>query len=360
MLMVFTLIVAGAVAWAAGVKEPAATETAPEAPAFVTVTDSAGREVELAYPVTRAVITYSQLLLIAKGVGVSDESIVGLDAFTKSGYETIFTGLAGAETVGKNLFNLDVEKIISLKPQVLISTSSTLRRNAELESQLDAAGIKFVGLDFDWDNVSNIIDVFGTMFGEEAQAATFDEFWWSVIDAVAEKVASLPEEEKVTVYWENTATGYTTIGKGSANDEMLTMAGGVNLAGTFTESSPKVDPEWIISRNPEVILKYPMGATDQGGFGATATAPFQAMLEEIIARPGFDEIAAVKEGEVYIVSQLIKTGAFQNIAVLYIAKILYPELFTELDPETKLREMVEKYMGLDWDDVDGVFVYPER
>lgn len=358
-LIAVFLIVVAAAAWATGAVESTADEPEVQAPAFVTVTDSAGREVELPYPVDRVIITYSQLLLMAKGVGVSDDSIIGLDEFTKGNYENIFTGIQGTETVGRNLFNLDVERIIDLNPQVLISTSSTLRRNPELEQTLDAAGIRFVGLDFQWENVSDIIETLGVIFGRETVAAEFDEFWWGVVDLVATQIDALPDDQKVTVYWENTASGYTTVGKGSPNDEMIRLAGGVNLAEIFTERSPEVDPEWVITQNPDVILKYPMGADDQGGFGATATAPFQAMAEEIISRPGFDEIDAVKDGEVYIVSQLIKTGAFQNIAVLYIAKILYPELFADLDPEIKLREMAERFMGLDFDEIDGIFVYPE-
>ncbi|MCF7635289.1 MAG: ABC transporter substrate-binding protein [Dehalococcoides mccartyi] len=328
-------------------------------PTPVTIVDSSGREVELMAPVDKAIVTYSQLLLIMKAVGVEDDSIVGLDEFTLGQYENIFTGLQGKPTVGSNLFNLDMEKIIELEPQVIISTPSTLSRMPELESQLDSLGIKFIGLDFSWDNVSNVISTLGTVFGQDTRAEQFDSFWWGVFDDVTSKVSTLTDEEKLKVYWENTADGYVTVGQSSANNEMLEMAGAINIAGSFEVSSPTVDPEWIITQNPDVIFKYPMGATDQGGFGSTDTSNFQAMMAEIMTRPGFGEIQAVQEGRVYIVSQLIKTGAFQNIAVLYIAKIIYPDLFQDLNPEDKLREMVEDYLGLDFEQVKGVFVYPE-
>jgi iron complex transport system substrate-binding protein len=102
-----------------------------------------------------------------------------------------------------------------------------------------------------------------------------------------------------------------------------------------------------------------MGADYQGGFGNTDTAPFEEMRTEIIGRTGFDQIKAVQDGEIYIVSQIIKTGAFENVAICYIAKILYPELFPGLDPTAHLREMVEKYLELDFEEMKGVFVYPE-
>ena len=136
------------------------------------------------------------------------------------------------------------------------------------------------------------------------------------------------------------------------------QAQGINIAADLVGSSPEVDPEWIISQNPDVIIKYPMGADYQGGFGQTETAPFQEWLDEMVNRAGFSEINAVKNGEVYIVSQIIKTGAFENVAICYVAKLLYPDLFEDMDPVSYLRQMVEEYMGLDWEDMDGVFIYP--
>ena len=58
-------------------------------------------------------------------------------------------------------------------------------------------------------------------------------------------------------------------------------------------------------------------------------------------------------------SQLIKTGVFENVAICYMAKIFYPELFEDMNPEEYLKEMVEKYLGLDYATMKGVYVYPD-
>lgn len=333
------------------------TETA--AKQSVTVVDSAGRIVEVPYPVERVIFTYSQTLLMAKAVGVGDEQIVGLDEFTHGQYKDTFTGLADKPTVGKNLFNLDVEKLISLEPQVLISTTSTLTRNPDLEAQLEKVGIKFIGLDFELENVKDIIKILGGIFGNEDRAEDYSEFWFEQLDQVERKVATLSDTDKKRVYWENTAAGYVTISSSSAAHEIVERAGGYNIGRNLEGGSPEVDPEWVLTQDPDVIMQYPMGADYQGGFGTTDTASFAAIREAIKARPGFSQLRAVQDDEVYICSQIIKTGAFENVAICYIAKILYPELFTDMDPLAMMRETVETYLGLDWSVMNGVFVYPD-
>lgn len=321
------------------------------------IVDSMGRRVEFARPVTRAVVVYSQLLLTMKAIGVNDDVIVGLDEFTLGQYEDVFAGIKGKPTVGKNLFSLDGEKLLRLEAEALIATPTTLNRMPELAARLERVGTRIVCLDFELKNVKDVVNALGLMFGRRARAEEFGRFWFSKLDLVAGIVNRLPEKERVKVYWENTNTPYDTINKRSPGHEIVELAGGCNIARDLVGN--KADPEWIITQNPDVIIKYPMGSIYQGGFGRTDPGPFRAMRTEIIDRPGFNQIKAVKDGRVYIVSQLIKTGVFENVAVCYIAKLLHPDLFRDLDPADHLREMVENYLGLGFGRMEGVFVHPE-
>jgi iron complex transport system substrate-binding protein len=329
------------------------------APVSVTITDSAGREVEVPYPVDRAVVVYSQVLLAIKALGVSDDKIIGLDEFTYDQYENVLTGLKGKPTVGVNMFDLDIEKIIGLNTQVLIVSPTTLSQMPELEAQLDRVGIKIVALNFAISNVEGMVSSLGQMFGKEERAVEFASFWFSKLDIVKQRVEQLEDEEKVRVYWEKTSSGYITISKQSATNEIIEMAGGINIARDLMGSSPTVDPEWVIAQDPDVIVQYPMGADYQGGFGQTDTEPFKVIVAEIEGRPGFEHIKAIKNGEVYVMSQVLKTGVFENVAICYMAKLLYPELFRDLDAEAYFKEMMGKYLDLDYEEMEGVFVYPD-
>lgn len=323
----------------------------------VRVKDSAKRTVELKGPATRAVVVYSQVLLAMKAIGVEDDRIVGVDEFTHNQYRYVLAGVTNKPTVGANLFNLDIEKIIALDPQVLIVTPIALRRMSDMEAQLEKNGIKTVCLDFNIKNVKDVLATLGAIFGKQAEAEDFSAFWFSKLDHINAALARHADRDKVKVYWENTNAPFNTINKTSHAHELLTLAGGYNIARDL--AGIKADPEWIVTQNPDVIIKYPMGSPHQGGFGQNDIKPFHAMREEILHRPGFGQITAVRKKRVYIVSQLIKTGLFENVAICCLAKVLYPDLFKDLDPMGHLKEMVERYLRLDFNSMRGTLVYPE-
>jgi iron complex transport system substrate-binding protein len=333
-------------------KTPAST------PTTVTITDTVGRVVEIPQPLNRVVVIYSQPMLIMRSLGIGGDMIVGLDEFTLGEYREVLPGLSRKPTVGRNAFDLDLERIIYLEPQVLIVTPTTLRRMPDLEAKLDLVGIKVVALDLGFQNVQDTIYTLGKMFGKDEEAEEYTEFWFSQLDIVEKRVKELKDEERIRVYWENTIEAYKTVSEESTPHELIEMAGGLNIAKDLTGSYPEVEPEWVIEQDPDVIIKYPMGAKYQGGFGKTETKPFEEMRNEIMERPGFDQIKAVREGRVYILSQIVKGGAFGNVGICYLAKLFYPELFADLDPEAYLKEMTEKYLGLNFEEVKGVFVYP--
>lgn len=79
-----------------------------------------------------------------------------------------------------------------------------------------------------------------------------------------------------------------------------------------------------------------------------------------MSRPGWDDINAVKNGDVYILSIDVFAGAKYFVGLNYLAKILHPDLFSDLDPEAVHQEYITRFQGLDYDlDKHGVFVYPE-
>lgn len=84
-----------------------------------------------------------------------------------------------------------------------------------------------------------------------------------------------------------------------------------------------------------------------------------ALRDGIIARAGWGEISAVKEGRVYVISNDVLSGAKHFIGVAYLAKVLHPELFEELDPVAELQEYLTRFQVLDYDlGEHGAFIYP--
>ena len=76
-------------------------------------------------------------------------------------------------------------------------------------------------------------------------------------------------------------------------------------------------------------------------------------------RTGLEHVTAVENGTVYIITNHVIGGTRNFIGIGYLAKWLYPELFSDLDPKAVHQEYLTKFQGLDIDlDEKGVFVYP--
>ncbi len=78
-------------------------------------------------------------------------------------------------------------------------------------------------------------------------------------------------------------------------------------------------------------------------------------------RPGFDNITAVKENRVYLITSDICDRSCNAIGIAYMAKWFHPDLFKDLDPQSIHQEYLTRFQGLDYDlSKQGVFVYPEE
>ena len=79
------------------------------------------------------------------------------------------------------------------------------------------------------------------------------------------------------------------------------------------------------------------------------TAEEQEMIrKEVISRPGWEEIKAVKNNDIFQLSYFSHCGASKIIGVLYVAKYLYPQYLPELHPEAVFKKWLTEYLQLDY------------
>ena len=119
-----------------------------------------------------------------------------------------------------------------------------------------------------------------------------------------------------------------------------------------------VDAEEVARRNPDVIIRI---AKEEGGYDTSDATELSDLRDEIMSRPELSEVSAVKNRRVYVISTDILGGVRHFVGMGYIAKWLYPEMFSDLNPEEIHRQYLVEFQGLSEDLVsNGVFVYPER
>ena len=132
------------------------------------------------------------------------------------------------------------------------------------------------------------------------------------------------------------------------------MAGSINIAGDLGTKYPHVTWEWVITENPNVIIKTDYTLPSSSWCWDNIDAP-EGQIDEIKGRDGAELITAVQKGEVYRCCREPLKGGDGVVGLTYLAKLLHPEF--DLDPEGVYKEYVERFLGIKYPE-DLVVVYP--
>lgn len=319
----------------------------------ITVVDSAGRSVDLPYPVQNVVVLWSNPAKEMRALGVADR-IVGMDQSTQDEVDKgKLPELAGVTVVGTQE-EPNYEKIAEKKPDVVIALSAGYPPEPdEISAKLEPFGIPIVGLDFYRTEVwFQEMETLGRMLDKEAEAREYMDFFSGYYEQIDETLATIPDAERKTVYFEG-AKKYQTYGGagyGSGVPNVIRFAGGKDLYPERAELAFEVNAEDVAERNPDVIFK----GTTLGWAEQNETA-FKGLRDEIMSRPELASTNAVKNNQVYVISFDVIGGASKKFGPVFLAKALYPESFQDFDPLAFFREYLEKYQGLKY---QGLYFYP--
>lgn len=290
-------------------KEDIVKEDVVEAGFPVTLTDAVGNELTLeAAPKTIVSMTPSNTeILFALGLGTE---IIGVNDYDNYPAEALEKEKIGGE-------QFDVEKIVSMNPEMVFAHESGLNKGAEGLQQLRDAGIPV----FVVTNAANFEETYATITtigqatGKVEEAKQIVADMTAKVEDVLAKTATVENKKTVFVETSPAPTIYTP-GKNTFMDQMLGMIGAENISAD-QENWFMMDPEEIVKRNPDVIV-------------VMYERPITA-IEDVYARAGFDSITAIKEKNVVQVEENItsRTGPRLAEGLEAIAKAVYPEVFGE-------------------------------
>ncbi|UNK17579.1 ABC transporter substrate-binding protein [Paenibacillus sp. N3/727] len=237
-----------------------------------------------------------------------DEQIIGV-----SDYDDYPEAATTKPKMG-GLYNPNEEAIIAAQPDLVVTGISM---SAEAAQHLRDLGITIFKTDPKTVNdvIANI-ELFGQISDHQEEAKTVIDKMKQEQNEVTEAVKSLTPEQKKKVYIEF-SPGWT-VGSGEFMDELITLAGGVNVAAD-TAGWYEISEEKIIKDNPDVILFSKNVIDDKT----------QKTLDQMIkARSGWDQITAVKNDAVYGLDDNLvsRPGPRVTEGLKEIAKAIYPEL----------------------------------
>jgi iron complex transport system substrate-binding protein len=312
-----------------------------------TITDAAGRTVEIPAKVERIVplgnaprmITYLGLANKVVGYSGSDPAkVTPVTAYAYANREVwADIPIVGTDSAGATAYY--AEEIISVHPDVILCTYT-----GELADEIQTKT-----------GTPVIVVPQGTLFGEDYEQA---------LRLIADVCGAEERAEEVITYindcladLSNRASAVSDTDKPSVLGAAATFKGahgidgvycksavlGAILANDVTEglsdkaSGVLIDKEQIIGWNPQYIF------FDSGGVGLV-----QADYKEI---PEFyAQLIAVENGNLYQYPS--STSYYSNVEIpivnaYYVASILYPEQFKDIDFEAKANEIFKFFLGVD-------------
>ncbi len=334
----------------------------------LTLLDSADRVVTVKKPLNRIVTCNRHFLEMFQALKVPKDKVVGVpDGIKRPGYDILYPEFQDVPIVagGYNPGSApDCEAIIGLYPDVVLLYAFYQGSDPATEV-LESAGITVLRLSFNRPHIPNLfqeeVKKLGYVFGKEAEAQELLDFYEGCQNSIKEKVEGISEEDKPKVYAESWNSYVTT-----ERYARIEIAGGRNIfPGMSYEASISVDPEEVVSQNPDIIVKM---ATAEGVAGyeldVADTVGMAEIREEIMSRPELQNVNAVRNGKVYVISGYImaagpRSGCRYFVQDAYDAKWFHPELFEDLDPKAIHQEYLTGFQELDIDlDEKGVFVHP--
>ena len=166
----------------------------------------------------------------------------------------------------------NVEAVVAQKPDVVL-----LAKSSRVVERLETLGLKVVVLEpKNHADMRRVLDKIGQVLGTgDAQRV------WREIDAsVSAAAQSLPASVKNTRVYYEVNNGPFAAGESSFMGETLTRLGAKNIIPAALGPFPKINPEFVVRANPDVIM---VGERSAPG------------MEQ---RPGWSGIRAVREGRI--------------------------------------------------------------
>jgi iron complex transport system substrate-binding protein len=329
----------------------------------IIIDDGSDRVVTLPYPSRNIVCMWSAIAEPIKAIGAADRIIAIDDQTAKR--TVLLPDISKLTSVGTSS-EPDIEKIISLKPDFVVSYP--LKEG--LISKLESAGIPTVGYSYSHTKDTTYCTGFneakqlGFLLDSREGAEKYINFYKNYLFRVEDKVSSLSTSDRPTVlYMYDFSDGQLkSSGANNGMNYMITFAGGHDITSESPGDFIKLDPEFAIKENPEFVMyESDVSYKDTSpliGYGQSDPSRIQKVLDEFKSLPGFDSIDAVKNNKVYAMPWGIISHC-QWLATLYQAKLYNPGLFADLDVPSIHKEYLEKFLGLDPAVyAGGIYLYP--
>ena len=342
--------------------------------------------VRVRLPVRRIGVEYLSNAELMNVLGVSDR-VVALDSAAYILRDVYFPGRGDLLAMGQMHQNPAYEAIFDMELDALFTFAPT--NNDVKQQNLPDTDVVFLGLY--WPNaiepqasqfVQGVLKA-GYVLGVPERAYAYVDWLLGLVETISERTAGLAEPDRprvlMTSYARYFQDGETMAASIYTQIDPLTQA--CLLAGCrpIAEAIPEwlgeggvygttVDMEWVLTQDPDVVFAHHVRYTYSGiarepsyGYDESDPAPMDEALDVMKALPLAAQLQAVENDRIFITAGDFRNNAMGGVlGAAYLARILHPELFADLDPRAIHQMFLSDWMGIDFDLAQGgVFIAPQ-
>ncbi|OPL07539.1 MAG: hypothetical protein AVO33_05305 [delta proteobacterium ML8_F1] len=268
----------------------------------MTVTDSYDREIILPEQPER-VISMAPSITETIFALEAESQLVGRTEYCDYPEEVAKIPTAGS------LMTPNMERIIELEPDLVIASTHFPMEAVETLEELGVQVVVFVPQE-SFEGTYRIIEEVGRILGKDEKAQTINQSIEEKVREVAERVADLPGKRVYFVVGFGEHGDYTAGGDTFIN-EMIEMAGGVNIAGDVSGWGYSL--EKIIEKDPEVII----------------ISKFFGLKDAFEMTPNYMDLNAVKKGELHglDINEIERQGPRIGLGLESLAKAIHGDRY---------------------------------
>jgi len=332
------------------------TETSPAASAAatdsttVTVTDHAGNQVTVPKNAQRiAVCDIYPLPSVLSVFFDSADRIVGMPDVSMSAAKSgllgqLYPNILNAQTGFIKGTEVNTEELMKLKPDVVFYSAD----DPKLGEQLTAAGFAAVAISaskWDYDCVETLkewVALLSQIFPENDKTKTVQDYSEKVMKQIKDKTSTLSENQKKRAFFlfKYDDSTIMTSGEHFFGNWWAESTGAVNVSKELpNENAAAVTMEQIYQWNPDVIFIT----------NFTKAQP-DDLYNNKIGSNDWSAIAAVQKKQVYKMPlgmyRSYTPGADTPVTLLWMAKTLYPDLFSDVDITKETEDYYKAVFGI--------------
>lgn len=247
-----------------------------------------------------------------------------------------------------------LEATIAAKPDLAILSAGEYNALGEIVQRMEAAGIPVVAIDYNAQEVEKHVTstlVLGAVLGQPERAKRLADQYAAAYADVRTRLEKAKDRPRVYIELARKGAGEVDNSYGNTMwGKLIEAAGGTNIAkGQIAEWGP-LNPEYVLAQKPKVIFLAGSGwlGREQAvvmGPGVVAALTHERMLP-YLSRPGWNGLPAVKSGSVYALYHGGARTLYDFTFLQYIAKVLHPDLFEDVDPQANLDAFFAEFMPI--------------